>query len=173
MNVGWSKDITVCVKDSNRSAKNKRSVDKRQGVGVKADPCELSYSCRRKGCGNPKLERWKYSLQRMGKGYFVYQPQKNKITAGNILLGKELLWRFGSKRPRRVTGPLLLPSIGSVSRSQSREDAPQLCCGCIPDSIFARHKWHTKSLSCIKTPGRAGRFDENGRDHGHFLINVR
>ena len=111
MNVGWSKDITVCVKDSNRSAKDKRSVDKRQGVGVKADPCELSESCRRKGYGNPKLERWKYSLQQMGKGYFVYQPQKNKITAGNILLGKELLWRFGSKRPRRVTWPLLLVSI--------------------------------------------------------------
>ena len=32
-----------------------------------------------------------------------------------------------------------------------------------PSAIFARRQRHTKSLSCIKPPGKAGRFDETTR----------
>ncbi len=37
-------------------------------------------------------------------------------------------------------------------------------------AIFARRKRHTKLLSCIKPPGKAGRLDENGRNAAIFFF---
>jgi len=37
-------------------------------------------------------------------------------------------------------------------------------------AIFARRKRHTKLLSCIKPPGKAGRLDENGRNAAIFFL---
>ena len=43
---------------------------------------------------------------------------------GNIPLGKENLWRSGSKRPRRVTGPLLV-GFDWNNMFQSRKNVPR------------------------------------------------
>ena len=48
-------------------------------------------------------------------------------------------------------------------RFVSREDVPRRRRGQVLNAMFARRRRHTKSLTGIKSSGKAGGFDENGR----------
>ena len=86
---------------------------------------------------------------------------------GNIPLGKENLWRSGSKRPRRVTGPLLF-GFDWNNMFQSRKNVPRRAR--IHSSFQKVPTSETFFHTGIKTHAYIAGFYENACDAGIFYF---